>query len=150
MAGSSIKGELENIDSERLLKREQLKLQPGQPFSFKVSADYFPMVYVDKKGDQANRIEVSIYSTAFILEGFDMSQEMTPLQILFQKNTLSVAPVPMNYNLSIYRPSYLVKQAEGPSMPRDSVIMPRQLIYLKVPPNLDIEYDEEVYINFVN
>ncbi|MCR2821497.1 hypothetical protein [Lederbergia panacisoli] len=147
-------GRIENIDPS--LIREEWKFDySGKELQIRQVEGYFDgMIIVDRKPENDGLIEVK-YIAASNLDGFDITDEMTPLNAEIQNNNLNLSFKSRQRGISFttYKKEFVINQFTGGkahNLGSSGSFGEARYVFLKIPKDLNIVEDNDIWINYTN
>ena len=138
------KGKISDIDSKYLLKESSFSDYVDQ--SLKIVSSGGTQVYVERMKNDDNKIEAFLYASKLIINGMLVPEEIKPYQLEINGHELTITPNFQELHVSIASSSFPIRQISGETIKHTSFSNGDQLIYLRIPKNLEITADEQVTI----
>ncbi|MFC4024846.1 hypothetical protein ACFOUV_13670 [Oceanobacillus longus] len=113
--------------------------------------DHSIQIAVERSGN-TDSIEASFYQTPVYIMNTKITESLQPVNVEFFSGNLMVeTPESMYLEFSTYAKEFPVKQFTGQLKDDwwDDVEISEQLLYLKVPENIEISSDSDVWIEYV-
>ncbi|MBS4201940.1 hypothetical protein KHA93_20245 [Bacillus sp. FJAT-49732] len=147
-------GRIDDIDPS--LIREEWKYDySGKELQIRQVEGYFDgTIIVDRKPENDGSIEVK-YIAASNLDGFDITDEMSPLNAEIQNNNLNLSFKSRQREISFttYKKEFVINQFTGNknyNMWSSSSFGEARYVFLKIPKDLKIVEDEDIWVNYTN
>ncbi len=114
--------------------------------SFRKGEHYDPMIIVEQKDREDNRIEAINYATQTILEGIDYTEEIEAHQLALEGQNLKVTvPRQLEVRIGGFKKEFMVTQILGQETRIDGLspqmLTGTQLLYLRVPADVEVRSD---------
>jgi hypothetical protein len=142
------KGNLDKIDPNYLIKKEQFKISDNKPINIVSNNEYGPQVYIEK--EQRKDVEVFIYAQELLIEGLDFSEKRIPHEIKLKDNNLIISPIRQNLKISLASNPFPVRQFTYESLFKHGFSSSDQIIYIKAPEDTKFTSDEQIILDWVN
>jgi hypothetical protein len=139
------KGNMDQIDASYLLSKERFEDYQNQTLRIGYRSEYGSQVFVERHMTDDDHIEVFTYANGLLIGGLDFSDKLIPHKLELTENTLTIIPTEQNIRLSITSASFPVGQFTGESIFRHSFSRGEQVIYLRVPKDLKLIAEDEVF-----
>ncbi|QKY71061.1 hypothetical protein [Lentibacillus sp. CBA3610] len=110
-------------------------------------------IYVEHVSNQQDMIEAAYYQTPFIVEGFDMSNRLGSLDIGFgnESGRLNIYPPGQTrIDLSMFKQEFPIAQLTGERGMENVYTNSDQLLYLKVPEDMALNYHDHIEVYYHN
>lgn len=146
-------GRIDEVDSS--LIREEWKFDySGKELQIRQAEGYLDgAIIVDKKPENDGLIEVK-YIAASNLDGFDITDEMKPLNTELQNNNLNLNFISGQREISFttYRKEFVINQftRKDRDMRSSMSFGEARYVYLKIPKDLKIVEDENIWVNYTD
>lgn len=135
---------------------DKRKHQIGDVLSISTTNDeYYPNIMIERKNVNDGMIEETIYKPRLIIDSYDLSDHVNfVLPEWNDDEVVFLTPPPSRTTLTSYENAFLLSQftstpSEALAYSHASTL--RQIsIHLRVPKDLKIEAEEEMYIDYVN
>ncbi|MCJ8010052.1 hypothetical protein ACFFF5_21670 [Lederbergia wuyishanensis] len=147
-------GRINEIDPS--LIREEWKFDySGKELQIRQVEGYFDgTIIVDRKPENDGLIEVK-YIAASNLDGFDITDEMTPLNAEIQNNNLNLSFKSRQREISFttYKNEFVINQFTGrkdQGIGSSGSFGEARYVFLKIPKDLKIVEDEDIWVNYTD
>ncbi|WP_428908308.1 hypothetical protein [Niallia sp. Krafla_26] len=144
-----INGEIGPI-KEFLVTQETFEHDRNYPLHIKSSTnDIGFSVYIEKKPESKGDIESFIYRSTLTINEFDFSGILEPYKLEKTADTLAIHAPNQDIHVSILGPSFPVRQLTEQSLISHSSSNNEGIIYLRIPSEVKITKDENVFLHYV-
>ncbi|MBS4219804.1 hypothetical protein KHA96_15930 [Bacillus sp. FJAT-49711] len=147
-------GRIEDIDPS--LIREEWKFDySDKELQIRQVEGYFDgTIIVDRKPESDGLIELK-YIAASNLDGFDVTDEMSPLNAEIQNNNLNLSFKSRQRGISFttYKKEFVINQFTGgidQNLGSAGSFGEARYVFLKIPRDLEIVEDEDLWINYID
>ncbi|MCQ6276561.1 hypothetical protein JMM81_16730 [Bacillus sp. V3B] len=140
------KGSVEQVDDQYLLNKNRFDDYQDQTLRIVYRSKYGPRIFVERKMNDDKLIEVFTYVNGLMIGGIDFSDKLIPDKIELEGNVLTIIPTAQNIRLSITSASFPVGQFTGESIFNHSFSSVDQVIYLRVPNDLQLNTEGDVFL----
>lgn len=109
-------------------------------------------VLVEKKELADQIIEVVVYQTPTYINGWDITEYIDPIQVDLSSNALLINSVRREFSYASFKTEFPFTQFEEDHEPwfTESIVTGQQLLFLRVPKDLELISDEDVEIIYLN
>ncbi|MEH7010826.1 hypothetical protein V7087_08385 [Neobacillus niacini] len=150
---AAIQGNIENVDSEYILKTWNLEYSEKQ-LNIAVTNDDFlsAVIIVERKNDNDGKIEAAFYKTGSSINNMAISELDKPLRMEMGKNTLRLEnPEKLILEFSQFQHAFPINQFTGKGDFSDSnnFYEGTSILYLKIPKDLELNTTFEIDIQYV-
>jgi len=103
-------------------------------------------VFIEEKSNDDSTIEVSLYQTPTIYDEIDITSYIKPYQIKLDANVLAIKAKENSLSYAVFRTEFPFGQFEKDRQPmfEEEIHAGEQLVYLRIPKNVQIYADEEI------
>lgn len=144
-------------DARGISLREEWAFEyEGDSIQFKSNPDpYVEMrVMVDRKDVNDNKIEMAYYTSRTVVGGFDITEEVGKYEFNFDNGTIFITkPRPYELQLSTFNSEFPTRQFTDESIhssyDRSFSMRGENIIFLKIPKDLEIKEQPEIYIQYI-
>lgn len=144
------RGQTEQIDKKYILTEERFEGFKSQTLTITSNLENWSYLYVERKEGNDGTIEVITFQQPFLVNGADFSELWEPPEIQLQDNRLLISSNQQSLDISIMHSPFPVRQLTNVSMLQHTSSGGEQLIYLKIPRDLELKADESLYLQYVN
>lgn len=108
-------------------------------------------ILVERVSNQDNLIEAAYYQTPLIVEGIDMSDRLGAAGIDLSSGTMTIRPSdPIVVDLSLFKQEFPIAQFTGERWMENVYTGGEQLLYLKIPEDVQLDYNDRIEVHYVN
>lgn len=147
-------GRLEEIDPIHIFEEievnysfDQLMIEMARQVDDGVS------IVVERKIDNDHKIEVIYFRTKPNVQGIDIMKDMKPIDLKWTNETLILTPPKsMEFNFALFKKEFPISQFNrnvDQFHVEPTYMMSNEVLYLRVPKDLEIVEGHEIYINYV-
>ncbi|MGG3572175.1 hypothetical protein ABES25_03115 [Bacillus gobiensis] len=142
-------GRIEEINSK--YKKQQWEF-PYKESRLHLDGNVDPTIVVERKQSSDGTIDAIFFATDFVVGGFDMSNRTPAINLELEGDTLMIDNTgPLQINLGMYSKEFPIRQFTGEQfIEEDPIVSPMQIIYLRVPKDLEITGASDMDITYVN
>ena len=143
-------GEIESIRDQYLAIEQTFEHDLKNPLHIQSALNDFGIsVFIEKKQESDNTIEAFVYRSALTYNELDFSDILEPYKLEKTDNSLDILAPIQDIHVSIIGPTFPVRQLTEQSIISHSSSGAEGLVYLRVPSEIKITNDENVFLNFV-
>ncbi|MFB4167920.1 hypothetical protein [Virgibacillus sp. JSM 102003] len=149
------KGKIGSVDRSYIKETWEYN-SDGSELNLKTSSPNEMPIFVEVKDVLQQTVEVAYYQTPIIIEGINFSNRVHLPHIDFSNNNMTVTePEPVEVNLGTYKESFIASQfnekgwMDGAFSSSDATRSNQHLLYIQIPEDIDINYDQNVFVEFV-
>lgn len=142
-------GEIDQINPKNLVGENHFDYQ-NQTLRIESSNENTPQIFVERKTTEDGGIDAFVYSTGFLIDGYDFSDKLKSYILELADDTLTLhSPGQQNIDISITNAPFPVRQFTSESSLHSSFSGGDQIIYLRIPKDVEVVNDERVYLEYV-
>lgn len=149
-------GDVKAIPAERIIREQSYTVQDGFQISSSVPEfEDSPYIILERKDENDGLVEETIFQPSILVGSYDLSNRVEYLLPEWEHNQMTIFKQPfIKLKLNSYEDAYLLSQFT--SAPRRNIggfrtSASRDLtIYLRVPKDLDLNVDENVFVDYIN
>ncbi|WP_338469453.1 hypothetical protein R4Z10_11525 [Niallia sp. XMNu-256] len=143
-------GEIDSIKDKFLVLEQTFEHRLEAPLRILSPLnDHGISVFIEQIPENNGKIEAFVFQSAITFNQMDFSEVLENMELEKQKDVLKIL-VPVNdIHVSILGPSLPVRQLNQNSIMSHSSSSSEGMIYLRVPENVKIVSDENVFLNYV-
>lgn len=148
-------GRLEDIDPNFIFRETEIDY-PNDQLTIEMghSEDGFGVsIVVERKTVNDDKIDVTYYRTKPNIQGIDDMKDVPPIEMAWTSERLTLTlPKGMEFNLSLFKKEFPISQFYGDEEPAQldpTFMMSNEVIYLRVPKDLEISEGMELFIVYV-
>lgn len=150
---AAIQGNIENVDSEYILKTWNLDYSEKQ-LNIVVTNEEFlnAVIIVERKNDNDGKIEAAFYKTGSSINDMAISELDKPLRIEMRNNTWKLQnPEKLNLEFSQFQHAFPIKQftGKGNFIDSNNFYEGPSILYLKIPKDLELNATSEIDLQYV-
>ncbi|KON90026.1 hypothetical protein AF332_26575 [Sporosarcina globispora] len=144
------KGELDQIDAKYLMKESSFSNYQNQTIRVESSNNDGSQILIERKAVNDDTIEAFIFGNGLIIDGYDFSRKLKPYHLELMDNTLTInLPHQQDINLLIAKADFPIRQFTGESIINPSFSTGDQVVYLRIPNNLELIAGDHVFLEFI-
>lgn len=108
-------------------------------------------LFIDRKKEQDNRIDVSIYGKGLYVNGIDLSEKLNLPSLRLDGETLTIVyPDHQELKMALVKNEFTINQFKGESIFNQSYHFDRPIIYLQIPQNVELKDNPDMFIQYIN
>lgn len=109
-------------------------------------------VLVEEKDEADSTIEATVYQTPSIFDGVDITHDIDPLQMELQASRLTITAEDNELTYAYFKSEFPFSRFEKNRQPmfEEEMIKSKQVVYLRIPKNLQIRADEDINLLYVD
>ncbi len=138
--------QLEKIDEKYISAEYLFEGVEQETLQLTSNLENWTHIYVDKKEVNDGKIEAVIYQQPLIIDGADFSEVLEPYEIELEGDKLTIRAKQKALNMAVMHSPFPVRQLTNVNMMHHSSIGGDQLIYLKIPRDLKLKTDDNLYL----
>ena len=143
-------GDIANID-HYLMKKSSFDHYQEEQLTILSNSEYGPQIFVERKDSNDAKIEAFIYVNGLIIDGYDFSDLLKPYQLELTDNTLTIIPTKQDIDISIESPGFPIRQFNGESSFLNHTFSSGEpVVYLRIPVDLELITNDQVYLEYIN
>ncbi|PWA07914.1 hypothetical protein DCC39_15840 [Pueribacillus theae] len=146
-------GNIDKIESAYIVKQDEVDFQSNKLMIETEDDDYFdPSVVVERKPENDQKIDVIYYKTKPLIKEIDIMKEIKPIQMNWKGDTLTfMKPEEATFDFAMFKKEFPISQFTGEDWfeLNSNGFIGYQVIYLRVPKDLQIEEKSDVFIDYV-
>jgi hypothetical protein len=142
-------GKLDQIDDLYLAAETTFKHEESQPLRITSANEQGTHVYIEKKPENDDEIDVFVYRPSLFVNEIDFSETLDSYEVTKKENSLHISVPIKNLHLSILSAPFPTRQLTGESIMMQSSSSTEGIVYLRVPSNLQITNSNQVFLNYV-
>jgi len=143
-------GKIDQVDTKYLLAEMNFDvghLKTLQLLSSKVNST---QVLLERKPSNDEKVDAFIFRKGLIINDYDFSDQLKPYQLELVDQTLRITSSQQKMNLALSSNPFPVRQFTGESIMRGhSSVHGNQVVYLRIPHDLEVVADEEIDLQYV-
>lgn len=106
------------------------------------------LIYVERKDTNDGEINCFVYKRGLIINGFNFTDKLAPIHLELNKNTMNIhQPPPQDISLAMVKKEFTINQFSVENLNNETMEPDQQVIYLRVPKDLEISNDQVNVIN---
>ncbi|MFS1519323.1 hypothetical protein V1503_23080 [Bacillus sp. SCS-151] len=138
--------EIDKLDPDYIIKAKSFDDYRNQTLEVNFTEKYSPHVIVERKLSSDNKIQVFNLSSGLFVDGIDFSSKLAPVGFILNENRLIINSPSQDINIKLVKAPFPVRQFTEESLFNQYDGRVYQVIYLKVPN--DVELIEGSFVNF--
>ncbi|MGP4107684.1 hypothetical protein [Virgibacillus sp. L01] len=151
----SDKGKIDSVDHSYIKETWEYNID-GSDLNLKTPSPNEMAIFVEVNDALQQTVKVAYYQTPIIIEGINLSSRVHLPHIDFSNNNMTVTePEPVEVNFGTYKESFIASQfseegwMDGAFSSSDATRSSQHLLYIQIPEDIDINYDQNVFVELV-
>lgn len=140
------KGEM---DAKYLRKESSLSYDQNQTLKVESRDKGVSQIYIERKESHDDTIEAFVFGTGLMIEGYDFSSKLKDYHFKLMDDTLTINPPQQDIRLIITKTNFPIRQFTDESIMNPSFSSGDQVVYLRIPNNLELIAGEHVFLEFI-
>lgn len=149
------KGKIGSVDRSYIKETWEFNID-GSDLNLKAPTPNEMAIFIEVNDALQQTVKVAYYQTPVIIMGINLSDRMHLPRIAFSNNSMKVTePEPVEVKFETFKQSFITSQFNeegwmGGAFSSRNAIKPNQhLLYIQIPEEIDINYDQDVFVEFV-